>query len=223
MTHGYRALIFDLDGVLADSAVLHFAAWQRLARELDIPFDAQANEALKGVDRAGSLRRLLALGGREVDAELFAGLAARKNRYYLDLLAAVGPTSLLPGATQLIAAARAASMRLAVASASRNAVVLLERLGIAAEFDFIADAGTIANPKPAPDIFLACAAALGVAPRDCIGIEDAAVGIAAIVAAGMVAVGIGDAAGLPGASLTFPATADVDLARVLRLPRSGVA
>ena len=130
MRLSYRAVIFDLDGVLADSAVLHFAAWQRLGRELDIPFDAQANEALKGVDRAGSLRLLLARGGREVDAETFAELAARKNRYYLDLLAATGPASLLPGATRLVAAARAASLRLAVASASRNAVVLLERLGI---------------------------------------------------------------------------------------------
>ena len=223
MSHGYCAAIFDLDGVLADSAVLHYAAWQRLADELGIAFDAQANEALKGVDRAGSLRLLLALGGRDYDAETFAALCERKDGFYRELLATVTAADLLPGAAALVDAAGTAGLRLAVASASRNAVPLLDRLGITARFDFVADPAKIACPKPAPDIFLACAAALDVVPQDCIGFEDAAVGVAAIVAAGMLAVGIGDAVTLGAAALVFPATADVDLARVLALRRSGVA
>ncbi len=222
MTMPCRALIFDLDGVLADSAVLHFAAWQRLARELDIPFDAHANEALKGVDRAGSLRLLLAMAGRDCDAATFDALAARKNAYYLELLDSVGAGHLLPGAGRLVTAGRAAGLKLAVASASRNAVALLDRLGIGAAFDFVADPA-VARPKPAPDLFLACAKALDVDPGDCIGLEDAAVGVAAIIAAGMVAVGIGEAAAFPGAAIVFPTTADVDLDQVLRLPSSGVA
>lgn len=223
MIHSGRAAIFDLDGVLADSAVLHYAAWQRLADELGIAFDAQANEALKGVDRTGSLRLLLHRGERDYDPATFAALSDRKDGFYRELLANVTAADLLPGAETLIASARRAGLKLAVASASRNAGVLLDRLGIREQLDHVADAAAIAHPKPAPDIFLACAAALGIAPNDCIGFEDAAVGVEAIVAAGMVAVGIGDAAVLARAALVFPTTAAVDLARVLALPRSGLA
>lgn len=213
----FEAAIFDLDGVLADSAVLHYAAWKRLADELAIPFDEVANEALKGIDRTGSLRLLLALGNRDMPAEAMAELASRKNAYYVELAARVTPTSLLPGAARLIGAARSAGLRLAVASASRNAPALLKRLEVADQFDFIADAGAVAHPKPAPDIFLACAAAIGAAPERCIGFEDAAAGVEAILAAGMTAVGIGNPAVLRRAHLVFPSTATVDLTRVLGL------
>lgn len=223
MTHGFRAAIFDLDGVLADSAVMHYAAWQRLADELGIAFDSHANEALKGVDRAGSLRLLLQRGERDYDAATFAALCERKDGFYRELLASVTSASLLPGATALVEVARQAGLQLAVASASRNADALLDRLGIKACFDYIADAAVIPHPKPAPDIFLACAAALRVAPGDCIGFEDAAAGVEAIVAAGMVAVGIGDSKALARARIVFPVTAAVDLARVLALPRLGLA
>ena len=213
----FEAAIFDLDGVLADSAVLHYAAWKRLADELGIPFDEAANEALKGIDRMGSLRLLLALGGRDLPPDAMAELAARKNAHYVELAASVTPADLLPGAARLIAEGRRAGLRLAVASASRNAPALLQRLGIAEAFDFVADAGAIANPKPAPDIFLACAAAVGVAPARCIGLEDAAAGVEAILAAGMTAVGIGDPVALGRAHIVFPSTATVDLKRVLGL------
>lgn len=216
MSH-FKAAIFDLDGVLADSAVLHYAAWKRLADELAIPFDETANERLKGIDRIGSLRLLLALGNREMSPEAMAELASRKNAHYVELAARATPASLLPGAARLIGAARAAGLRLAVASASRNAPALLERLEVAGAFDFIADAGTIGHPKPAPDIFLACAAAVGAAPERCVGFEDAAAGVEAILAAGMTAVGIGDPSVLGRAHLVFPSTAAVDLPRVLRL------
>ena len=213
----FDAAIFDLDGVLADSARLHYAAWKRVADELGIPFDEAANEALKGIDRMGSLRLLLALGGRRLDPAAMAEVAQRKNAHYVELAAGVTPDDLLPGVARLLAEARAAGLRLAVASASRNAPALLQRLGIADRFDFVADAGAVANPKPAPDIFLACAAAVGATPARCIGVEDAAAGVDAIRAAGMIAVGIGDPAVLGRAHVVFPSTAAVDLACVLRL------
>jgi beta-phosphoglucomutase len=211
----FRAAIFDLDGVLADSATAHYAAWRRLADELGIAFTSHDNEALKGVDRMGSLRHILALGGQSrPEAEMLA-LATRKNGYYLDAVTHMSPADLLPGAETLVRAAKAAGLACAVASASRNAPLLLDRLGIAPLFDFVADAGAIAEGKPAPDIFLACATALGVAPADCIGFEDAVAGIEAIRAAGMVAVGIGDPAVLGEADIVYPTTAAVDLGALL--------
>jgi len=211
----FTAAIFDLDGVLADSAVAHFAAWKRIADTLSIPFDLHANEALKGVDRMGSLRHILALGDVTLgEAEMLA-LATRKNGYYLDAVAQMTPADLLPGAASLVARLKARGLKTAVASASRNAPLLLERLGIIGEFDFVADAGAVAASKPAPDIFLACSDALGVAPGDCVGFEDAAAGVEAILAAGMTAIGIGDPVVLGRAHRVFADTGSVDLEAVL--------
>lgn len=211
----FKAAIFDLDGVLADSAVAHFAAWRRIADSLGIAFTERDNEALKGVDRMGSLRHILALGDVSLPPEQCEALAARKNGYYLDAVTLMGPDDVLPGARQLVTDARTAGLLCAVASASRNAPLLLDRLALTPLFDFVADAGAIGNPKPAPDIFLACAAALGVAPAAAIGFEDAAAGIAAIKAAGMMAVGIGDPHQLAQADIVYRSTADVDLAALL--------
>ena len=211
----FRAAIFDLDGVLVDSARSHFIAWQRLAGELGIAFTEQDNEALKGIDRMGSLRLILALGERTMDANAMAELAARKNGYYLDAIAHMSPADCLPGAEALVRAARDAGLGCAVASASRNAPVVLERVGLAPLFDFVADAGAVAHGKPAPDIFLACSTALDVPPTACVGFEDAAAGIEAIRAADMFAVGIGDRAVLYQAAMVFPDTAAVNLDAIL--------
>jgi beta-phosphoglucomutase len=213
----FRAAIFDLDGVLVDSARLHFVAWKRIADELGIAFDEHDNEALKGVDRMGSLDHILALGNVSLDLPAREELAARKNGYYLDALATMSDADILPGATALLAGARAAGLSLGVASASRNATMVLERAGLLASIDFVADAAKVARSKPAPDIFLACAAGLGVAPIACVGFEDATAGVTAIKAADMVAIGIGDAAILAEADLVFASTAAVDLDQVLRL------
>jgi len=212
---GFKAAVFDLDGVLVDSARGHFEAWRRLADELGIPFSEADNEALKGLDRISSLRAILRLGSRAVSEETEAALAARKNGYYLELVAKMSPADRLPGAEELVLSARSAGLRCAVASSSRNAPFQLERVGLAPLFDFIADPGAAAFGKPAPDIFLACSTALDVAPGACIAFEDAAAGIEAIVAAGMFAVGIGDPAILRGADIIFPDTAAVDLDAIL--------
>ena len=217
----FRAAIFDLDGVLVDSARLHFVAWKRIADELGIAFDEHDNEALKGVDRMGSLDHILALGTVSLDLAAKEELAARKNGYYLDALATMTDADILPGATALLASARAAGLALGIASASRNAVMVLERAGLLDSIDFVADAARVARSKPAPDIFLACAAGLGVAPAACVGFEDAAAGVTAIKAADMVAIGIGDAGILAEADLVFASTAAVDLDWVLRLAPAG--
>ena len=135
--------------------------------------------------------------------ELFTACLAEKNEVYKARLAAYTPANLFEGVADLFAAARAAGLKVALASASRNAPEVLARLGIADQFDFIADAGAIANPKPAPDIFLACAAAMGVAPGACVGVEDAQAGVEAIRAAGMPAIGIDAAGALSGTARSF--------------------
>ncbi|HBK55859.1 MAG TPA: beta-phosphoglucomutase [Xanthomonadales bacterium] len=195
----FEAVIFDLDGVLTDTAELHYRAWKQLADDLDIAFDRRGNHRLKGVDRMRSLDLLLDSAGRRVSESERLALAERKNRHYRALIDSLGPGDLLPGAAECLTALRAAGIRIGLASASRNAPAVLERLGIADRFDYIADPARIEAGKPDPAIFLAAARGLGVAPHACLGVEDAAAGIAAIKAAGMTALGIGDRRDLPGA------------------------
>ncbi|WP_156678558.1 beta-phosphoglucomutase [Sphingomonas profundi] len=199
------AVIFDLDGVLTDTATAHYRAWKRLADELGIPFDEADNAALKGIDRMGSLALILAKDrGRTHDEAARAAYAARKNGWYVDEIARFGPGDLFAGAAESLRAIRAAGLRTGLASASRNAPALIDRLGIAGLFDVVVDPASLAAGKPAPDIFLAAAAAIGADPADCLGVEDAAAGIAAIRAAGMTALGIGTPAELPGADRVIP-------------------
>jgi len=199
---GLRALIFDLDGVLTDTAEDHFHAWAELARRHGLTFDRAFNERLKGVDRSNSLRLILENSGVSMPDDIFATCLAEKNALYLERLAAYTPANLFEGVRALFAAARDAGLKIALASASRNAPEVITRLGIADQFDFVADAGAVAHPKPAPDIFLACAEALGVSPQECIGVEDAQAGIEAITAAGMPAIGILGADEAGGAQLS---------------------
>ncbi|MEH6413997.1 beta-phosphoglucomutase [Pseudomonas sp. CGJS7] len=206
-----RALIFDLDGVLTDTAQTHYRAWKRMADEEGLPFDQHINEQLKGVDRMSSLEIILRNAGVNLSAERKLALAERKNGYYVEAIAEVTPKDLFPGVERVLEQARARGLKLGLASASRNAAALLERLGIAQRFDYIADAARIARAKPAPDIFLDVAAALGVPPSHCIGVEDAAAGVVSIKTAGMAAVGIGDPLALARADACLPDIASFDL------------
>ncbi len=206
-----QALIFDLDGVLTDTAHTHYRAWQRLADEIGVPFDLEVNERLKGVDRMASLRIVLERADRAYSPDEQHALAERKNGYYVQAIGDFGPKDLFPGVTALLDAARAAGLKLGLASASRNAGLLVRRLGIADRFDCIADAARVLRAKPDPEIFLTVAAALGVEPAHCIGVEDALAGIVAIHAAGMPAIGIGDAAALARADAVLPRIAALRL------------
>jgi len=199
-----RAVIFDLDGVIADTAVVHRAAWERLACEIGAPFDEDIAARMKGVDRRGSLDILLERAPQTYSEREKRALEERKNGYYVERIERFGPEQLLPGAREAVASARTAGLRIGLASASRNAPLLLERLGIAHLFDYIVDAARIERSKPDPEIFRVAAAGLGVPPEACLGVEDAAAGIESIHAAGMVAIGIGRREDLGEADIVLP-------------------
>lgn len=209
----FKALIFDLDGVLADTAHLHHAAWKRLAGELCLAWNDAIGEKLKGVDRMTSLDIVLGDAAKKYTFAQKQELAERKNGYYRAAIATFSAQDLLPGARAALLAARAAGLKIALASASRSARELIERMGVAGLFDHIVDSATIARAKPDPEIFLRAAQALGVAPADCLGIEDAQAGVAAIKAAGMAALGIGDAQALRAADAVLPDLTHFDLGK----------
>lgn len=215
MPSAIEAVIFDLDGVLTDTAELHFQAWSRLAGEIGVPFDRRTNERLKGVDRHSSLDIILEAAARSFGPDERRALAARKNEYFGELLESLTPHSLLPGALESLREVRARGVRIGLASASHNAPGILARLGITSAFDYIADPRTAGRPKPAPDIFLAAAAGLHADPARCIGIEDAIAGITAIKLAGMKAIGVGDHRVLTEADVVVPDMASLGIKRFL--------
>lgn len=187
-----KAIIFDLDGVITDSAKYHFAAWKTLADSMGYKFTEEDNERLKGVSRLDSLNIILEINNA-LDAftlEEKETLCTKKNDNYVELIGSVTPDDMLPGVAKFMADAKSAGLKLAVASVSKNAPALLTSLGIIDEFDYIADAKKISRSKPDPEIFSVCAEALGIAPEDCIGVEDSQAGIEAIRAAKMTSIGI---------------------------------
>lgn len=193
----FKAVLFDLDGVITDTAEYHFRAWKQLAEKLGIDgVDRKFNEQLKGVSREDSLQKILDLGHLKVSAEEFAALAKQKNDNYVKSIEAVSPADVYPGIQQLLIDLHAHDVKVALASASKNGPFLLDRLGLSTQFDAVADPAKVAHSKPAPDIFIAAAEAVNVSPKDAIGIEDAQAGIAAIKASGALPVGVGRAADL---------------------------
>jgi beta-phosphoglucomutase len=186
-----QAVIFDLDGVLTDTAEYHYLAWKRLADEEGLPFDRRHNEQLRGVSRRESLLRILA--NRLVNEEQMAAMMARKNEYYQQMLAQVSTADLLPGVTELLDELDAAAIPFAVASASRNAPEVVGRLGLATRPAVVAHGGSVERTKPAPDLFRYAAAHLNVPSYCCLVVEDAAAGIEAAVAAAMPALALGPA------------------------------
>lgn len=189
----FKAVIFDLDGVITDTAHYHYLAWKRLAEAEGVAFDAAFNEHLKGIDRMGSLDLILAQSGKSYSAARRWALAEAKNQHYQELISTMSAADLLPGAVDALAAVRAAGLPIGLASVSKNAFTVLAQLGIRDCFDYVVDAARLVNSKPHPEIFLVAAQHLGVAPADCLGVEDSVAGIASIKAAGMFALGIGKA------------------------------
>lgn len=212
-----QAFIFDLDGVLTDTAEYHFLAWKQLATQLGIEFSRADNELLKGVDRMGSLELILQLGQKQLSQDDKLMLAEQKNAEYLKLVQTMSPADLFPGVLPLFSSLKAAGVKTALASASKNAALVLQKLCIPDLFDYVADSNLIKNGKPDPEIFLTCAQALGVAPERCIGVEDAPAGVTAIKAAGMYALGIGEPHALTQADLVIPAVSAIDQRLFTRL------
>ncbi|MFV0555520.1 MAG: beta-phosphoglucomutase [Lactovum sp.] len=190
----FKAVLFDLDGVITDTAEYHFRAWKQLAEELGINgVDREFNEQLKGVSREDSLQKILDLGQLKVSEEKFKALAQRKNENYVASIEEVSEADIYPGILQLLTDLKAHGIKIALASASKNGPFLLERLGLTEMFDAIADPAKVEKSKPAADIFLAAAFEVSVPIEKSIGVEDASAGIAAIKAAKALPVGVGKA------------------------------
>ncbi len=197
-----RGFIFDLDGVLTDTAEFHYRAWQRLADESGLPFSRQANEALRGVSRRESLLHIV--GDRPYSEEQLQEMMERKNRYYLESIETITAKEVLPGAVDLLDELRKAGIKIAIGSASKNARSVIEKLGLVKYVDAIADGNSVQRPKPDPDLFLHAAELLGLKPAQCVVVEDAAVGIEAALAAGMWAIGLGPVERVKAAHLVLP-------------------
>ncbi|MGQ9907745.1 MAG: beta-phosphoglucomutase [Candidatus Flexifilum sp.] len=191
MTPDIQAFIFDLDGVITDTAEFHYLSWKRLADEVGVPFTRAENDQLRGLSRRDSLNVILK--GRAIDEATAQEWMTRKNQYYLGYLETIRPSDALPGVLELLDDARAHGIRIALASASRNARPVLDRLGIAERFDAIGDGYCVVNTKPAPDIFLWVAGRLNVHPQQAVVFEDAEAGIEAALRGGFWTVGLGGA------------------------------
>ncbi|GJI91330.1 MULTISPECIES: beta-phosphoglucomutase [Duganella] len=207
----FKAVIFDLDGVITDTAHYHYLAWKSLAESQGVHFDQAFNENLKGIDRMGSLDLILASSSRTYTPQEKLALADEKNLHYQELISTMSSSDLLPGAVNALNAVRRAGLRIGLASVSKNAFTVLGRLGITDKFDYVVDAATIARGKPDPEIFLKAARELGVAPADCLGVEDAVAGVASIKSAGMFALGIGHPFVLTEADVVITSLTDFNL------------
>ncbi|WEK55531.1 MAG: beta-phosphoglucomutase [Candidatus Cohnella colombiensis] len=212
MDHPLEAVLFDLDGVITDTAEFHYEAWKHIANELKLPFNRELNEQLKGVGRLESLDIILGTAGATLTKEDKQQLATRKNEIYMQLVDQMKPTHLLPGIMDLLQQLKEKGLKLAIASASRNAVTVLNKLQIIDFFDIIVDPDSLQKGKPDPEIFIKAAEQLGVDVESCIAIEDSFSGIAAIKAANMVAIGVGDSDVLKQANVVVSDTEQLTLA-----------
>jgi nigerose phosphorylase len=213
-----RGAIFDLDGVLVDTARYHYLAWKRLAEELHIEFTSADNERLKGVSRVRSLEIILELGGKTLGEEDKARAAEKKNGWYLEYIQDLTPRELLPEVVPFLTYLRAHGVKLSLGSASKNAAVILDKLAIAPLFDAIVHGGQVSNAKPDPEIFLAAAQALGVPPAQCVVFEDASAGVEAGKRAGMIVIGVGDPAVLTQADLVIKSFAELSFPLAIEAP-----
>lgn len=205
-----QAFIFDLDGVITDTSEFHYLGWKRLADEEGIPFTRADNENLRGVSRRESLKRML--NGRVISEEQAEAWMARKNRYYVDFIDKLTPAYILPGARELLGELKAAGIHTAIASSSKNATLVVDRLQIAALIDALVDGSMVSQSKPAPDLFLEAARRLGAEPARCVVVEDAEAGVEAGNAAGMLTLGLGPQERVGAATLTLPDLNGADLA-----------
>lgn len=213
-----KGFIFDLDGVITDTANLHYIAWKDLATMMDIEIDLAFNERLKGISRMDSLERILVYGGKENDFSLAQKetLAEEKNKHYVELLQDLTPKDLLPGVAEFLSAARDYQIPCVVASASKNAPFILQKLEVFNMFDAIVDPSTLKKGKPDPEIFIRAAEAINLSPKEAVGFEDARAGIEGIKACGMFAVGVETTESLEQADLRIKKLNELSVADLLQ-------
>nr|WP_256760333.1 beta-phosphoglucomutase [Cohnella sp. WQ 127256] len=189
-----KGALFDLDGVLVDTAKYHYLAWKRLAEQWGFEFTEADNERLKGVSRMRSLEIIIEIGGLTLSEEEKLRKAEEKNEWYLQYIHQMDHSELLPGAKEYLLQLKAKGVRIALGSASKNAVFILEKVGIADLFDAIIDGTKVSKAKPDPEVFEAGCRELGLKPSECVVFEDAEAGIKAAIAAGVYVIGIGNPA-----------------------------
>lgn len=211
-----KAFLFDLDGVIVDTAIYHYQAWKRLANELGFDISEEFNERLKGVSRTESLDIILAHGGLTLPDEKKAELAAQKNQWYLELVSRMTSDDILPGVANFFAQVRKANLLTALGSVSKNAPLILERIGMTDAFDAIIDGTKITKGKPDPEVFTKGAAELGVSPSECVVFEDAVAGVEAGKRGKMFVVGIGSPDVLTQADLVAPSLEFLTVEQVLQ-------
>ena len=214
---GITACIFDLDGVIVDTARYHFLAWKRLADQLGINFTLEDNERLKGVSRMASLEIILEIGKKKLDEDQKQRYATLKNEWYIEYISKMTPDEILTGSVQFIREVRAAGIRTAIGSASKNTPMILERVDIRDLFDAVADGNIISKAKPDPEVFLKAADLLAISPSECVVFEDAVAGIQAAINAGMKCVGIGSPTLLGKADLVIDGLYQMNIEKLRKL------
>lgn len=213
-----RGAIFDLDGVLVDTAGYHFEGWQRIAHQLGFALRPADGELLKGVSRDEALTAVLRVGGVEVTPDERALLSAAKNTWFLEQVAALDPDALLPGAYHTLRWLQVRDVPIALASSSENAIEILERTGIRQFFRAVVDGHVVRRAKPDPEIFLLAARGIGLPPARCVVFEDAEAGVAGARRAGCAVVGLGDPAVLCRADLVVGSLLEVPLGAIFGDP-----
>lgn len=203
----FQGVLFDLDGVITDTAEYHYRAWKSLAQELGIDIDREFNEQLKGVSREDSLDLILKHGSKrsDIDDDTFKELAAKKNDVYVEMIQSFSEDDIFPGILPLLQELKQHHIKIALASASKNGPLLLEKMKLTSYFDAIVDPTSVASGKPAPDIFIAAAKAIDCPISSCIGVEDSKAGITAIKKSGALPIGVGNSQDL-GTDITLVST-----------------
>ena len=214
-----RACIFDLDGVIVDTAKYHFLAWKRLTDDLGIIFTEKDNERLKGVSRMASLEIILEIGGKKLAMSEKKELADLKNTWYVERIARMTPQEILPGTLEFINELKRNNIKIALGSASRNTPMILDRVGMNSIFDAVADGNSVHKAKPDPEVFLKAAGLIGVETDRCVVFEDAFAGVEAALNAGMICIGIGEKSILKDAHMVVKGLFEMDLNKLVVLEK----
>lgn len=210
-----KGVIFDLDGVIVSTDNCHYQAWKRMADEEGIPFDRTINERLRGVSRMESLSLILEKADKEYSEEEKQAMASRKNGYYAELIRGLTPEDMLPGAMDTLKHLKSKGIKIAIGSSSRNTPLILRQLHLENTFDAVADGNAIRRSKPDPEVFLLAAKLLGLAPENCLVVEDADAGVEAALAGGMRVLGVGGAARNPKATFAAGSLAALDMDTII--------
>ncbi|RAJ18179.1 beta-phosphoglucomutase [Olleya aquimaris] len=205
-----KGFIFDLDGVIVDTAKYHFLAWQNLAKSIDIDFTHEQNEQLKGVSRVKSLEKILEWGNKTISEELFASLMGKKNDEYLSFIAKMTDQEILPDVPRVLDYLIEKKQPISLGSASKNARPILDKVNLLSKFDAIVDGNDVSKAKPDPEVFLIAAQHLNMKPEDCIVFEDSVAGVQAANTANMISIGIGEKDVLHEADYIFSDFTEID-------------